>query len=1044
MMRIRFDSRLAAAAVATLLAATASRAQAQDAVITGRVTGEQGRPLAGATVLIPQLSAGTNTNESGTYTITIAASRVSGQTVVMTARMVGHAPARRTITISAGTQTVDLALVHQPVQLNEVVVTGTAEAVEQRKVGFAVGVVNAEQLKEVPATSAAGALAGKVAGAQVLQSAGDPGAAPAIKLRSATSLTGTQEPLIIIDGTITRASLADINSEDIERMEVIKGAAASSLYGSDAANGVIQIWTKRGASLPEDKVAMTFRSEYGQSELPKRIPQTRSHYFQLDGNGDFVRDEDGARVEEDDLIADNPYPVYYDHQDDALRNGASYSTYLSLGQRRGGTNYNASWQRTRQEGILFGLKGYDRNNFRLNVDQQVNDRFDVSLGGFYARSSNNNTATGAGSPFFALMFLEPHLDLKGDNADGTKYNVQPQDILWSSNATNVLYTLANTDQNTARNRYTGTFRGRYRILDWLVGEANYNFDGENEEFSILTPKGFLSRTLTPNPGALQQWNVNGRTVNMGATLTSTRNLTSRIVNTTKASVTYEGQKKDTFNILANNFAVVRTPEFGAITGGSTPYSSSQTIKNRNAYLITGFDIADRYIVDALVRRDESSLFGENERSHTYYRASGSYIVSEDFPMPNVDLLKLRLSRGTAGLRPTFDAQYESYTLNAAGAFQPATLGNPDLKPATSTETEAGFNLDFLQRYSFEYTFSNKVTEDQILLVPLSAAAGGFRYQWQNAGTLEGKTHEMAFRALLLDRQDLSWRLNITGDRTRQKISQLSVAPFLVGPGYGLGSSEDNNKVTRVFKIQEGETFGVIYGTRTVRDIDALYDDPAKAALSGVGQAWSRDSVMINEEGYVVRRNDWRTDAERPIAYVDGDGNTNVKIGDVNPDFNLAFNTNVTWKGFNVSALVNWVQGGNVYNGTRQWPFFELRDRAFDQAGKPEAEKKPVAYYQFFYNGINPIDYFVEDGSYIKLKELAVNYTIPRTFLGRMRMGALENARIGIVGRNLWTKTDYSGFDPEVAGLAGDPYSFRFDGFSYPNFRTFTGMIELGF
>ena len=177
-MRIRFDSRLAAAAVATLLAATASRAQAQDAVITGRVTGEQGRPLAGATVLIPQLSAGTNTNESGTYTITIAASRVSGQTVVMTARMVGHAPARRTITISAGTQTVDLALVHQPVQLNEVVVTGTAEAVEQRKVGFAVGVVNAEQLKEVPATSAAGALAGKVGGAQVLQSAGDPGEYP--------------------------------------------------------------------------------------------------------------------------------------------------------------------------------------------------------------------------------------------------------------------------------------------------------------------------------------------------------------------------------------------------------------------------------------------------------------------------------------------------------------------------------------------------------------------------------------------------------------------------------------------------------------------------------------------------------------------------------------------------------------------------------------------------------------------------------------------------------------------------------------------------
>ena len=1042
-MRIRFDSGLAAAAIVTLLAATPSMAKAQDAVITGRVTGEQGRPLAGATVLLPQLNAGTNTNENGIYTITIAASRVSGQTVVMTARMVGHAPARRDVTVSAGNQTVDFVLDRQPVQLNEIVVTGAADATETRKLGFSVGVVNSEQLKEVPATSAAGALAGKVAGAQVLSSAGDPGAAPAIKLRSATSLTGTQEPLIIVDGTITRASLADINSEDIERMEVIKGAAASSLYGSDAANGVIQIWTKRGAALPEDKVAITFRSEYGTSSLSKRIPQARSHYFEVDANGDFVRDEDGARVVEDDAIADNPYPVYFDHQDDALRSGDSYSTYLSLGQRRGPTNYNASWQRTNQQGILFGLKGYERNNFRLNVDQQVNDRFDVALGGFYARSNNNNTATGAGSPFFSLMFLEPHLDLKSPNPDGTPFNVQPQDLLESSNATNPLYTLANTSQNTARNRYTGTFRGRYRLLDWLVAEGNYNFDGENEEFSILTPKGFLSRTLVPGTGAIQQWNVNGRTVNSGATLTATRHLTGRIVNTTKAAFTYEAQKKDTFNILSNDFAVIRTPEFGAITGGSTPYSSSQTIKNRNAYLITNFDINDRINVDALVRRDESSLFGENERAHTYWRASGAYILSEDFRLPNVDQLKLRLSRGTAGLRPTFDAQYESYTLTASGAFQPQTRGNPDLKPAHSTETEAGFNLDFLQRFSFEYTFSNKKTEDQILLVPLTAALG-YRYQWQNAGTLEGRTHEAAFRALLLDRQDFSWRLNITGDRTRQKITRLDVAPFLVGPGYGLGSSEDNNKVTRIFRIQEGETFGVIYGTRTVRNIDDLYDDPAKAALSGANQRWSRDSVMINEDGFVVRRDAWRTGAETPIAYVDQDGNTNVKIGDVNPDFNLAFNTNLTWKNFNVSALVNWVQGGNVYNGTRQWPFFELRDRVFDQAGKPEEERKPVSYYQFFYNGINPIDYFVEDGSYIKLKELAVNYTIPRTFLSRVRAGGVESVRVGVVGRNLWTKTKYTGFDPEVAGLAGDPYSFRFDGFSYPNFRTFTGMIELGF
>lgn len=743
---------------------------------------------------------------------------------------------------------------------------------------------------------------------------------------------------------------------------------------------------------------------------------------------------------EADRIADNPYPEYFDHQGDAIQSGAFYTNYVSVGQRRGGTNYNASFQNTRQEGILFGVDGYNRRNFRLNIDQQISDRLDVQLGGFYARSNNNNALQGAGSPFFSLMFLEPHLRLFAEDGE---LDPGPQDILESPNASNPLYTLANQSRSTTRNRYTGTFKGRYRIFDWLVGEANYNFDGENENFTILTPKGFLDRSGIPGSGILNERSVSGRAVNSGITLTSTRSFGSSVVNTTRASLTYEGQTRDTLALAGSNFVVDRTPEFGAIFGALTPYSSATTIRNRNSFLISTFDIKDRYIIDGLIRQDESSLFGENKRTHNYYRVSGAYVLSEDFPMPNVDLFKLRLSRGTAGLRPLFDAQYESYLILPGGTLKKNIAGNKDLKPATSTETEAGFNLDFLQRVGFEYTFSNKTTADQIMLVPLSAATG-YKKQWQNAGTLEGKTHEAAFRALLVDNDAVSWRLNVTGDRTRQKVSKLNVPPFLVGPGYGPAASEDTDKNTQLFRIAPGETFGIMYGTRTIRNIDDLYDDPAKAALSGVGQAWHRDSVLVNEEGYVVRRNQWRTADELPIAYVAPDGSQSVQIGDVNPDFNLSFNSSLAWRGFNVSALVNWVQGGNIYNGTRQWPFFERRDRAFDQASKPEEERKPVSYYQFFYNGINAIDYFVEDGSYIKLKELAVNYTIPRQFLGRFRMGALESARVGIVGRNLWTKTKYSGFDPEVAGLAGDPYSFRFDGFSYPNFRTFTGMVELGF
>ena len=142
--------------------------------------------------------------------------------------------------------------------------------------------------------------------------------------------------------------------------------------------------------------------------------------------------------------------------------------------------------------------------------------------------------------------------------------------------------------------------------------------------------------------------------------------------------------------------------------------------------------------------------------------------------------------------------------------------------------------------------------------------------------------------------------------------------------------------------------------------------------------------------------------------------------------------------------MDWTQGGNIYNGTRQWPFFDNRDRVYDQSGKPEAEKKSQSYYNYFYNGLNAQAYFVEPGTYVKIKELSVNYTLVRDQLRKVGLGRLENVRLGLVGRNLFTFTKYSGYDPEVSGIAGDPCQFRIDWFSYPHFRTFTGVVEIAF
>ena len=1090
MKRATFSAPLCAATLLALVAVSFGEALAQSAVITGKVTGRQGEALGGAIVVIDEFSAAVATTTAGSYTLTVAPERTKGQTVTLRARYIGYSPSVKQITLTPGTQTQDFDLKFDPMTLDAVVVTGVAEATEAKKLTFAVGHVDAATLQQVPGVSALGALEGKVAGARLLQSSGMPGGEPTIRLRSATSLTSpsscgqalcastaTPGPLIIVDGTIVRHGLSDINSEDIERVEVVKGAAASSLYGSDAANGVVQVFTKRGERIPDGKLSVTVRNEYGQSFRPHSIPQALAHPYRIDtlgtyidangntvNNGDFINSAGNLRgirqtgSVKPDAIADRPYSLYgrpvYDEQSLLLTHGPSYTNYVSIGQRRGNTNFNVSFQNFKQDGVMILLKGYNRQNFRVNVDQALTPRFDLSVGGFFGKSNNNQVTEGPGSPFFTVTFLEPYVNMFAPNPDGTPYAAKiPHG---QPNSANPLYTLANEHINTDRSRVNGYAKATYRIFDWLSLEGNYNYDQESGNYTDETPKGFLNSAGSPTSGSLVKFDSSGRTFNTGATLTSVRNFrlgSANVRNTTKAAYVYEDQTRSIFNLTGYAFTVIATPEFNAVDPTQLlPGSQDITIRNKNYYVVSGFDINDRYLLDGLVRWDGSSLFGPESRWQTYFRASGAYRLSQDFHMKGIDELKLRASYGTAGLRPTFDAQYETFSV-VGGAPVKLTLGNKALKPARSGELELGGNVDFLGRFSLEYSYSRKETKDQILLVPVPAATG-YLNRWENAATLLGHTHELALGAIIVDRPEFSWRLNIAGDRTRQKITALNTAPYYTGPSYQ--GSED---VTQSFYIAPGETFGVIYGTKIVRTLAELYDDPAKRAVSGPGQAWSPDSVIINEDGYVVRLSKYHTKGEVPLAYVGPRGQTAVKIADVNPDFNLSFTTNLRYKNFSAYALVDWVQGGKIYNGTRQWPFFELRDRIYDQTSKPSVNcagspdpthcpystgKKPIGYYQSLYNGINPIDFFVENGTYVKIKEINVSYNIGRSLLEKIGIGGISGIKLGVIGRNLFTFTDYSGYDPEVAGLSGDPYSFRFDGFSYPNFRTLTGVVEISF
>lgn len=1024
---------LAVAAAALALATGATAAEAQNAVFTGRVTSIAG-PLGGASVGIPELGVGAITGLDGRYSFTVDVARASGRQITVVVRYIGYKPKRMAVTLEAGRIEKDFELERDVLSLEQIVVTGVSDATSQTKTAFSVSVVDNSAIKDAPFPSPVAALAGKVAGASVVSSNGQPGEAPAIRLRAATSLTGRQDPLIIVDGTITRLGLADINAEDIERVEVIKGAAASSLYGSDAANGVVQIFTKRGANLADGQLVVQVRNEYGQSELRRFPPNNMSHNYRLNADGSFFKDASGNRVTEDDRISDNPYPETYNHYDQVFRSGTFMTNYASIGQRRGDLNYNVSFQNTKETGVLNLLNGFNRQNFRVNLDQALSDQLDYQVGAFYGRS-NADQAEGSADIFFGLRFLEPNINLEAKNPDGSPFLANIRQPPASGNLSNPLYALNNAETSNGRDRFTGTFKLRYRPFLWLTAESNVNYDQASRNHTRFRPTGFLNSAGVGDKGALYRLIENDRAMNLGATLTSQRQLFSWMSNTSKLAWVMEDQTNNFVDVNASALTVPRVPEFAAASRDPEfpiiPGSGTETIRNQNLFAITTFDIKDRYIIDGLIRRDESSLFGADQRSANYFRVSGVWRVSEDIKLPGVDEFKLRASYGTAGLRPIFNAQYEVLDVSE-GSPEKITLGNPDLKPALSKELEYGFNVNFLSNFTLEYSYSDKVTSDQILLVPVSSATG-YRNQWRNAGELSGTTHEISLGAVLLSKRDFFWRMNVVGDRTRQTITGLNVAPFLVGP-------DPNDGNTRIFRIAPGQKFGVIYGSRWITNEKQLQETIQAGFLTGTPADYVK-----NEEGFMVRKSQHRTVGEVPLKYYQADGSSVMEIGDVNPDFNLGFGSNIQWKGLSIAAQLNWVKGGEIYNYTRQWPFNEFRDPVIDQSAKPEAERKPTTYYSTFYNNFDANDYFVENGTFLRLRELAVNYNIPKAWMAKVGLGQLNNTRVGVVGRNLWTRTNYSGYDPDVTGPGGgNPFAYRVDYFTYPTFRTFTFMLELGY
>lgn len=1021
-----------------IMCASTALAFAQNGVLTGKITApETGEELTGVNIFIVELGRGAATDIDGDYTI----ENITPGEYSVRVSYVGFSNIEETITITAGENVKNYELKSDVGLLDEIIVSGVGGETERKKLTVSVSKVDEAQLSRVPATSVSGSLAGKVSGVTIRNSSGQPGGASQIQLRGDNNLSVGSSPLIIVDGVILEGTMADINSEDIQNIEVVKGAAASSLYGSRAGNGVVVISTKRGRDLSDGQVDIDVRNEVGIQQLENYIDLAMHHPFELasdwqdfegqytkfDGvtypaeySGGFDDGVSGSRTPSADRYMDNPFAITKDPQKEFFQNGTNYTNYVSLATRVDKINIFSSFENSSQEGIIPETNGFDRQNFRVNADWDISDRIKFSASNLIVRSTSNAPG-GGGTIFFDIVLAEPDNVLDMEHPDGQPYYIRHNQ--WS-NEENPFYNVYKQQRTEDRQRFLGNYNLQVNFTDWLEYRGSYSIENNNTRYTEYDP--FDTWTITGG-GGLGIGYTEGSLYKFSSeedSQTSQHRLTARqqigkLFSRLTLSYLWENRDYESFYADGDDFAIRELPRFQAMDPDNISAGSYlEDVRAENYFVIGSFDWDDKFILDGMFRRDGSSLFGPDSRWNNYYRVSGAYRITEDFEIPGVDELKIRAAQGTAGIRPGFSWQYETFGVSQGSASK-SQLGNKNLKPSQTKETEFAVNGTISSLIDFELIYSNSVTTDQFLNVPLLPVAG-FSSQWQNAGTIDSESFEVNIQSSIINKSDVSWDLGITWSTSSQTITKLDVPPYQSGPG-------------GVFYIREGEDYGAIYGFDWVRSLDVMANQvPAGETI---------DDYEINSEGYVIPAGTEGSPLESPVKLLDENGDDAfVQIGNGRPDWTGGISNTVRYKGLSAYVLLDIKKGGDVYNRKSQWLTRDSRNGIMDMSGVAEDEKKAFDYYQGFYDVNTNNAYWVEDAGYVKLREVSLSYDFSQDQLATLTGNTLKGATISAIGRNLLTFTGYSGYDPEVGSIRS-PY----DGTgSYPNFRNMALSLSLKF
>lgn len=1029
----------------------------QFGTVTGTVRdGETGAPLPTVQVFVQGTSEGGLTSPSGVFTL----ENVPPGTHTIVARRIGYQEARQEdVAVGAGQQVVvDLMLAPAVLALQGIVATGVADPVEGVRAPISVGRLTSEMM---PVAVAGGAavenLQGRVAGVRMNRGSGQPGEGPSIMLRSPTTLRGGGSPLIVVDGVVLSGSgvpsTVDIDGLDIESIEVIRGAAASSLYGSRAAAGVIAIRTKDGSSLPVGETRFTARTEYGISQNLRNVPLNNSHAYLMDPTGSFYVDEEGMPVGRahrvlpplDVAVMDKPYPSpLYDNIGAITRAGGFISNNLAVSGNAENTNFAVTLNNLQEQGTLVGNDGYERTSFRVNLDHRFIDALNLGVSMYHSRDNRDNlsSSTGDNQPFNAALRAPRDVDFSITDAEGS-YLQQPDPSIPFQNP---LWTEATRDYSREGSRTLGNVNLSWSPIPWLSASGSFGYDRSDREERGYIPKGTpqdigevgqLDGTIEFENEYREAWNAEGQ-------LTLRRDFGLLNVRTTFRGI-MERDRLETGERSGEGFVLSGIPHLSNIPAENREADSSLEEVRATGYLWdTAFDYAGKYIFTVLGRRDGSSLFGADNRWHNYYRVAGAWRIAEEpwFDIPSINELKISIARGTAGGRPAFEHQYETWTLSN-GIPTKGTLGNRALRPEHTTEHEFSLNMIVYDRFGIVLTHARQETRDQLTPVPLPAITG-YSQQWVNTGTISGHSTEFEFEARLVQTPRVAWTSSVVLDYSNARITEWDA------PCYAQGWR---------WNCKNAPVYG-IYSRWLVKDHAGLNQHDNGSALPYA------DQFQVNDEGFLVwvgegnnywegwEKGLWGTESPpiggrvykwgHPFYELTEEGLPHRTLLGEAVASNFGWVNNVRVGAFNFHAALHAAIGGQVNNRRHQLMYNTDVATAprMDQSGKPDALKKPIAYYRSAVDGDN--SYTIEDASYLKLRTLSASYQVPNAQLERLGLGraGVSALSVGLIARNVFTVTNYDAWDPEQGLNLNDRTNS--DGGSYPPTRNLTAEITVTF